>query len=138
MKGCLIMGFFDKWAELGDKAIAKGQEIDREAAARWNGYRTDGNSSAMYGGAVKIALMNLINTNDLDEVFRECAPEHSNRLARIELQTSSILDNLDAKSKYDELAGRYEELQKHYDELQKNYQDLVQSLSKASADTTRV
>ncbi len=132
------MGFFDKWAELGDKAIAMKEKSEQEAAERWNGYQKTGKSSAMYGGAVKIALMNLINTSDLDEVFRECAPEHSNRLARIELQTSSILDNLDAKSKYDELAGRYEELQKHYDELQKNYQDLVQSLSKFSADTTRV
>ena len=129
------MGFFDKWAEMGDKLHEHAEEIDRQAAERWNGYQNTENSSAMYGGAVKIALMNLINTSDLDEVFNECAPEHSKRLARIELQTSSILENLDAKSKYDELAGRYNELQKHYEELQKNYQDLVHSLAKAPSDS---
>jgi archaellum component FlaC len=71
------------------------------------------NGNAQYGGAVKIALMNLINTNDLDQVIEECAPRFAKKMEMIQLQNSTIIERL-------------ESLQKNYEELQKQNQELLQ------------
>lgn len=118
------MGLFDKLNEIGNAANKRCKELDEEAAFMRNpSAYLNHNNPSMYGGAVKIALTNLINTSDLDQVLKECAPEHSSRLERLEFQSSLVLDKLT------ELAGRYEELHKQHEELQKNYQQLIQLLT---------
>ena len=118
------MGLFDKITEMSNAAAARTKEREEKAAFRRNpSAYLNPNNPSMYGGAVKIALTNLINTSDLDQVLKECAPEHSSRLERLEFQSSLVLDKLT------ELAGRYEELHKQHEELQKNYQQLIQILT---------
>ena len=118
------MGLFDKITEISNAAAARSKKRDEEAAFMRNpSAYLNHNNPSMYGGAVKIALTNLINTSDLDQVLKECAPEHSIRLERLEFQSSLVLDKLT------ELAGRYEELHKQHEELQKNYQQLIQILT---------
>lgn len=82
----------------------------------------------MAGGMVASALINLINTSDLDQVMRECAPEQTNRLERIEFLVSSLMEQMADKQKFDELNGRYQELEKKYTALQDDYQELLKAL----------
>ena len=82
----------------------------------------------MAGGMVASALINLINTSDLDQVMRECAPEQTNRLERIEFLVSSLMEQMADKQKFDELNGRYQELEKKYNTLKNDYQELLKTL----------
>lgn len=118
---------FVKLNDAGNKAQERIDEIDRRVEERR--MRNSGKSTVpMAGGMVASALINLINTSDLDQVMRECAPEQTNRLERIEFLVSSLMDKMADKQKFDELNGRYQELEKKYTALQDDYQELLKAL----------
>ena len=80
----------------------------------------------MTGPAKHNALINLLGTSDLDEVFEGCAPELTKAVYGIRDNINEMRKQNDNEAKYFELQGRYNELQKHYDELQKQNQELLQ------------
>lgn len=118
---------FVKLNDAGNKAQERIDEIDRRVEERR--MRNSGKSTVpMAGGMVASALINLINTSDLDQVMRECAPEQTNRLERIEFLVSSLMEQMADKQKFDELNGRYQELEKKYNALKNDYQELLKAL----------
>lgn len=118
---------FVKLNDAGNKAQERIDEIDRRVEERR--MRNSGKSTVpMAGGMVASALINLINTSDLDQVMRECAPEQTNRLERIEFLVSSLMEQMADKQKFDELNGRYQELEKKYNTLKNDYQELLKTL----------
>ena len=118
---------FVKLNDAGNKAQERIDEIDRRVEERR--MKSSGKSTApMAGGMVASALINLINTSDLDQVMRECAPEQTNRLERIEFLVSSLMEQMADKHKFDELNGRYQELEKKYNALKNDYQELLKAL----------
>lgn len=128
---------FVKLNDAGNKAQERIDEIDRRVEERR--MRNSGKSTVpMAGGMVASALINLINTSDLDQVMRECAPEQTNRLERIEFLVSSLMEQMADKQKFDELNGRYQELEKKYNALKNDYQELLKALpnSKIKSENT--
>ena len=122
---------FVKLNDAGNKAQERIDEIDRRVEERR--MRNSGKSTVpMAGGMVASALINLINTSDLDQVMRECAPEQTNRLERIEFLVSSLMEQMADKQKFDELNGRYQELEKKYNALKNDYQELLKALPNSS------
>ena len=122
---------FVKLNDAGNKAQERIDEIDRRVEERR--MRNSGKSTVpMAGGMVASALINLINTSDLDQVMRECAPEQTNRLERIEFLVSSLMEQMADKQKFDELNGRYQELEKKYNALKNDYQELLKTLPNSS------
>ena len=119
---------FVKLNDAGNRAQERIEERNRKAEDRRiieNGCQK---FVPMAGGMVASALINLINTSDLDQVMRECAPEQTNRLERIEFLVSSLMEQMAYKQKFDELNGRYQELEKKYTALQDDYQELLKAL----------
>lgn len=128
---------FVKLNDAGNKAQERIDEIDRRVEERR--MRNSGKSTVpMAGGMVASALINLINTSDLDQVMRECAPEQTNRLERIEFLVSSLMEQMADKQKFDELNGRYQELEKKYNALKNDYKELLKALpnSKIKSENT--
>ena len=102
------------------------REAEAEREAKENGtyvYRPGKKNRT--GPAKKTALINLLGTSDLDEVFECCAPHLTNTVYEIR---DMLKDEHEVVKKYNELSGRYNELQKHYDELQKQYNELVDTM----------
>ena len=122
---------FVKLNDAGNKAQERIDEIDRRVEERR--MRNSGKSTVpMAGGMVASALINLINTSDLDQVMRECAPEQTNRLERIEFLVSSLMEQMADKQKFDELNGRYQEREKKDNALKNDYQELLKTLPNSS------
>lgn len=118
---------FVKMNEASAKRMRENEKIEQQVAE--NKLKMSGKStSPMAGGMVASALINLINTSDLDQVMRECAPEQTNRLERIEFLVSSLMEQMADKQKFDELNGRYQELEKKYNTLKNDYQELLKAL----------
>ena len=118
---------FVKMSEASAKRMRENEKIEQQVAE--NKLKMSGKStSPMAGGMVDSALINLINTSDLDQVMRECAPEQTNRLERIEFLVSSLMEQMADKQKFDELNGRYQELEKKYNTLKNDYQELLKTL----------
>lgn len=118
---------FVKMNEASAKRMRENEKIEQQVAE--NKLKMSGKStSPMVGGMVASALINLINTSDLDQVMRECAPEQTNRLERIEFLVSSLMEQMADKQKFDELNGRYQELEKKYNTLKNDYQELLKTL----------
>lgn len=118
---------FVKMNEASAKRMRENEKIEQRVAERK--LKMSGKStSPMAGGMVASALINLINTSDLDQVMRECAPEQTNRLERIEFLVSSLMEQMADKQKFDELNGRYQELEKKYNTLKNDYQELLKTL----------
>lgn len=118
---------FVKMNEASAKRMRENEKIEQQVAE--NKLKMSGKStSPMAGGMVASALINLINTSDLDQVMRECAPEQTNRLERIEFLVSSLMEQMADKQKFDELNGRYQELEKKYNTLKNDYQELLKTL----------
>ena len=118
---------FVKMNEASAKRMRENEKIEQQVAK--NKLKMSGKStSPMAGGMVASALINLINTSDLDQVMRECAPEQTNRLERIEFLVSSLMEQMADKQKFDELNGRYQELEKKYNTLKNDYQELLKTL----------
>lgn len=118
---------FVKMNETSAKRMRENEKIEQQVAE--NKLKMSGKStSPMAGGMVASALINLINTSDLDQVMRECAPEQTNRLERIEFLVSSLMEQMADKQKFDELNGRYQELEKKYNTLKNDYQELLKTL----------
>ncbi|MCI7260806.1 MAG: hypothetical protein PT949_09105 [Selenomonadales bacterium] len=118
---------FVKMNEASAKRMRENEKIEQRVAERK--LKMSGKStSPMAGGMVASALINLINTSDLDQVMRECAPEQTNRLERIEFLVSSLMEQMADKQKFDELNGRYQELEKKYTALQDDYHELLKAL----------
>ena len=128
---------FVKMNEAGAKRMRENERIEQQVVERK--MKMSGKSTApMAGGMVTSALINLINTSDLDQVMRECAPEQTNRLERIEFLVSSLMEQMADKQKFDELNGRYQELEKKYNALKNDYQELLKALpnSKIKSENT--
>lgn len=122
---------FVKMNEASAKRMRENERIEQQVVERK--MKMSGKSTApMAGGMVASALINLINTSDLDQVMRECAPEQTNRLERIEFLVSSLMEQMADKQKFDELNGRYQELEKKYNALKNDYQELLKALSNSS------
>ena len=122
---------FVKMNEASAKRMRENEKIEQQVAE--NKLKMSGKStSPMAGGMVASALINLINTSDLDQVMRECAPEQTNRLERIEFLVSSLMEQMADKQKFDELNGRYQELEKKYNALKNDYQELLKALPNSS------
>lgn len=118
---------FVKMNEASAKRMRENERIEQQVVERK--MKMSGKSTApMAGGMVASALINLINTSDLDQVMRECAPEQTNRLERIEFLVSSLMEQMADKQKFDELNGRYQELEKKYNALKNDYQELLKAL----------
>ena len=118
---------FVKMNEASAKRMRENEKIEQQVAE--NKLKMSGKStSPMAGGMVASALINLINTSDLDQVMRECAPEQTNRLERIEFLVSSLMEQMADKQKFDELNDRYQELEKKYNTLKNDYQELLKAL----------
>ena len=118
---------FVKMNEASAKRMRENERIEQQVVERK--MKMSGKSTApMAGGMVASALINLINTSDLDQVMRECAPEQTNRLERIEFLVSSLLEQMADNQKFDELNGRYQELEKKYNALKNDYQELLKAL----------
>lgn len=118
---------FVKMNEASAKRMRENERIEQQVVERK--MKMSGKSTApMAGGMVTSALINLINTSDLDQVMRECAPEQTNRLERIEFLVSSLMEQMADKQKFDELNGRYQELEKKYNALKNDYQELLKAL----------
>ena len=118
---------FVKMNEASAKRMRENERIEQQVVERK--MKMSGKSTApMAGGMVASALINLINTSDLDQVMRECAPEQTNRLERIEFLVSSLMKQMADKQKFDELNGRYQELEKKYNALKNDYQELLKAL----------
>ena len=115
---------FVKMNEASAKRMRENERIEQQVVERK--MKMSGKSTApMAGGMVASALINLINTSDLDQVMRECASEQTNRLERIEFLVSSLMEQMADKQKFDELNGRYQELEKKYNTLKNDYQELL-------------
>ena len=128
---------FVKMNEASAKRMRENERIEQQVVERK--MKMSGKSTApMAGGMVTSALINLINTSDLDQVMRECAPEQTNRLERIEFLVSSLMEQMADKQKFDELNGRYQELEKKYNALKNDYQELLKALpnSKIKSENT--
>lgn len=123
---------FVKLNDAGNKAQERIEEHNREAEERRSQLLGVKSPAPMAGGMVASALINLINTSDLEQVMRECAPEQTNRLERIEFLVSSLMDKMADKQKFDELNGRYQELEKKYNALKNDYQELLKALPNSS------
>lgn len=123
---------FVKLNDAGNKAQERIEERNRKAEDRRIIENGGQKFVPMAGGMVASALINLINTSDLDQVMRECAPEQTNRLERIEFLVSSLMDKMADKQKFDELNGRYQELEKKYNALKNDYQELLKALPNSS------
>lgn len=122
---------FVKMNEASAKRMRENERIEQQVVERK--MKMSGKSTApMAGGMVASALINLINTSDLDQVMRECAPEQTNRLERIEFLVSSLMEQMADKQKFDELNGRYQELEKKYNTLKNDYQELLKALPNSS------
>ena len=122
---------FVKMNEASAKRMRENEKIEQQVAE--NKLKMSGKStSQMTGGMVASALINLINTSDLDQVMRECAPAQTNRLERIEFLVSSLMEQMADKQKFDELNGRYQELEKKYNALKNDYQELLKALPNSS------
>lgn len=122
---------FVKMNEASAKRMRENERIEQQVVERK--MKMSGKSTApMAGGMVASALINLINTSDLDQVMRECAPEQTNRLERIEFLVSSLMEQMADKQKFDELNGRYQELEKKYNTLKNDYQKLLKALPNSS------
>ena len=122
---------FVKMNEASAKRMRENERIEQQVVERK--MKMSGKSTApMAGGMVASALINLINTSDLDQVMRECAPEQTNRLERIEFLVSSLMEQMADKQKFDELNGRYQELEKKYNALKNDYQELLKALPNSS------
>lgn len=113
------MGFFDSLKK-------DWEEAEAERKAKENGtYIYRPGRKNMTGPAKKNALINLLGTSDLDEVFENCAPHLTDTVYEIR---DMLKDEHDVVKNYHELSGRYNELQKHYDDLQKQYNALVETM----------
>ena len=92
----------------------------------------------MTGPAKKNALINLLGTPDLDEVFEGCAPHLTEAIYGIRDTLHNQNNNQDdMSSKYYELEGRYKELEKHYNELQEKYKDTMEILKNVTSQQSR-
>lgn len=129
---------FEKLNKENTEGMKRIEEHNREAEERRSQLLGVKSSAPMAGGMVASALINLINTSDLDQVMRECAPEQTNRLERIEFLVSSLMEQMADKQKFDELNGRYQELEKKYNALKNDYQELLKALpnSKIKSENT--
>lgn len=119
---------FEKLNKENTEGMKRIEEHNREAEERRSQLLGVKSPAPMAGGMVASALINLINTSDLDQVMRECAPEQTNRLERIEFLVSSLMEQMADKHKFDELNGRYQELEKKYNTLKNDYQELLKAL----------
>lgn len=123
---------FVKLNDAGNRAQERIEERNRKAEDRRIIENGGQKSVPMAGGMVASALINLINTSDLDQVMRECAPEQTNRLERIEFLVSSLMEQMADKQKFDELNGRYQELEKKYNALKNDYQELLKEATNSN------
>ena len=78
----------------------------------------------------KIALLNMLSTDDLDQVFADCAPNLSSAIHENNVKVNTVLQMLESKKEADELQGRYNELQKRYDELKAERDKLLELVAK--------
>lgn len=123
---------FEKLNKENTEGMKRIEEHNREAEERRSQLLGVKSPVPMAGGMVASALINLINTSDLDQVMRECAPEQTNRLERIEFLVSSLMDKMADKQKFDELNGRYQELEKKYNALKNDYQELLKEATNSN------
>ena len=86
--------------------------------------------SSKNNATTKIALLNMLSTDDLDQVFADCAPMLSNAIHENNVKVNNVLQILESRKEADELQGRYDELQKRYDELKAERDKLLEIIAK--------
>jgi len=124
------MGFFDGFIE-GYKEYEKEKaraEQEKKGIKSVKPKKYQPGHKDKVGPAKKNALINLLCTDDLDEVFECCAPHLTETIYEIRDKQANTAD-------YYKLQGRYNELQKHYDELLKQYNNLNQTLQNITKQT---
>lgn len=111
-------------------------ERDRERAEYRARERERKGLSSQFGPAsknnatTKIALLNMLSTDDLDQVFADCAPNLSSAIYENNIKVNTVIQMLESKKEADELQGRYNELQKRYDELKAERDKLLEIVAK--------
>ncbi len=86
--------------------------------------------SSQNNATTKIALLNMLSTDNLDQVFADCAPNLSSAIHENNIKVNTVIQMLESKKEADELQGRYNELQKRYDELKAERDKLLEIVAK--------
>lgn len=102
----------------------KRKEAERKGLPKHYGPTSQNNATT------KIALLNMLSTDNLDQVLADCAPLLSEAVHENKSKVNQILKILESRKEADELQGRYDELQKRYDELKAERDKLLEILAK--------